>query len=140
MKASDEIDPQETPAEVLERVKSSAVDHCHNACGRAKEMVTKNPLPTIFGALVFGAAVGYLVYSRRDHLALPDRLAREAGSLRGTLSSGSRRLSSLLHDGLDVASQRAHQASSYLHDLPTDDVLHSVSHSLNRLCNRLKFW
>lgn len=140
MKSSAEIDTQETPAEVLERVKSDAGERCQLACHRAKEIVTKNPIPTIFGALVFGAAVGYLVYSRREHLSLPDRLVKETGSLRRALGSGSDRLSSLLHDGLDVASQRARQASGYIHDLPTDDVIHSVSDSLQRLRNRIKFW
>ncbi|HVJ45939.1 MAG TPA: hypothetical protein VM511_06090 [Luteolibacter sp.] len=140
MKSSSEIDTQETPAEVLERMTSDAGERCQFACHRAKEIVTRNPIPTICGALVFGAAVGYLVYSRRGQLSLSERLVKDAGSFRRALGSGSDRLSSLLHDGFDAASQRARQASGYLHDLPTDDVVHSVSDSLQRLRDRIKFW
>jgi hypothetical protein len=140
MKASADIDTQETPSQVLERVTSEAGEHCHLACNRAKEIVRKNPIPTICGALVFGAAVGYLVYSRRERITIPDRFVREAASLRRALGSGSDRLSSLVHDGMDRATQRARQASGYLHDLPTDDLVHTMSDSFNRLCNRLKFW
>lgn len=144
MKASADIDTQETPAQVLERVTTEAAERCHHTCSRAKEIVKKNPIPTIAGALVFGAAVGYLVYSRRDRVTIPDRLLKEANGFRRALGCGSDRLSSLVHEGVDAASQRARQASrrasDYLHDLPTDDILHSVSDSLNRLGNRLKFW
>jgi len=140
MKPSAEIDTQETPAQVLERVTTDAQQRCNLACNRAKEIVTKNPIPTICGALVFGAAVGYLIYSRREPLSLADRFSKDANSLHRALGSGPDRLSSLLHDGYDVASERARQASGYIHDLPTDDLVHSVSDSINRLRNRLKFW
>lgn len=149
MKAAhhDEIDLQEMPEQVLEKVKSAASEHCHSACHRAKEMVTRNPIPTVFGALVFGAAVGYLVYSRREQLTLPDRLIRETEAFGKRLSHAPGRISSLFHDGVEMASTGAHKASNYahkasdyLHDLPTNDVLDSISSSLNRICNRLKFW
>lgn len=142
MKASntEEIDLQEMPSQVLEKVKSAASEQCSTACHRAKEIVTKNPIPTIFGALVFGAAVGYLVYSRRESLSIPDRFVRETESFRRRLHDAPGRLSSLFHDGVDAASAGAGKASGFIHDLPTSDVLHSISGSLNRICNRLKFW
>ncbi|WAC20841.1 hypothetical protein OVA24_05520 [Luteolibacter sp. SL250] len=142
MKAAhhDEIDLQEMPEQVLEKVKATASEPCSTACHRAKEMVTRNPIPTVFGALVFGAAVGYLVYSRREHLSLPDRLVRETEAFGRRLSHAPGRISSLFHDGVEMASTGAGKASGYLHDLPARDVLDSISGSLNRICNRLKFW
>lgn len=140
MKTFDEIDTQETPSQVLERVRSSARESCETACVKARHLVAKNPIPTVFGALVFGAAVGYLVYSRREQFSLPDRLTKEANSLRKALSSGSDRLSSLLHDGVDTASHHAKKASAFVHGIPADDILHSASDSLNSIYNRLKFW
>lgn len=140
MSTLETIDTQETPAEVLERVRTEASERCHSACTKAKEMVVRNPVPTIFGALVFGAAVGYLVYSRRQPLSLSDKIVRDAHGLRKTLSDGSHHLSSLFHDGLDVASKHAKKANDRFHDIPVDDVLHSVADSLGRVRNRLKFW
>ncbi len=142
MKAAhhDDIDLQEMPEQVLEKVKAAASEQCSTACHRAKEMVTRNPVPTVLGALVFGAAVGYLVYSRREHLSLPDRFVRETEAFGRRLSHAPDRISSLFHDGVEMASTGAGKASDYLHDLPTRDVLDSISGSLNRICNRLKFW
>lgn len=137
---TEETDLQAMPSQVLEKVKTAASDHCNHACHRAKELVVKNPIPTVLGALVFGAAVGYLVYSRRESLSLPDRFVRETESFGRRLSAAPSRLSSLFHDGVDIASARAGKASDFIHDLPTSDVLHNISGSLNRICNRLKFW
>ena len=137
---TDETDLQAMPSQVLDKVKSAASEHCNSACHRAKDMVAKNPIPTVIGALVFGAAVGYLVYSRRESLSIPDRFVRETESFGRRLSAAPSRLSSLFHDGVDIATARAGKASDFIHDLPTSDVLHSISGSLNRICNRLKFW
>lgn len=142
MKAAhhDEIDLQEMPEQVLEKVKSAAKEQCSSACARAKDMVIRNPVPTVLGALVFGAAVGYLVYSRREHLTLPDRLVRETEAFGRRLSHAPGRISSLFHDGVEMASTGAGKASGYLHDIPAREALDSISTSLNRICNRLKFW
>lgn len=136
---SDEIDLQEMPDQVLEKVKVAG-ESCNSACHRAREMVTRNPVPTVLGALVFGAAVGYLIYSRRDQLTLPDRFVRETESFGRRLSNAPNRISSLFNDGVEMASTGAGKASDYIHDLPTHEVLNSISGSLNRICNRLKFW
>ena len=132
----------EDTGEVVDKVKSLANEagvRCHSACDRAKEIVTKNPVPTVLGVLVFGAAVGYLLYSRRD-ASFYDRLVSEADHARRRLRSAPSRLSSLLNDGIGSASRHAHRASDYIHDLPADDMIDSVSNSINRLRNRLKFW
>jgi hypothetical protein len=122
MKAAklDDINLQEMPEQVLEKVKCAANESCSSACHRAKDMITRNPVPTVLGAMVFGAAVGYLVFSRLSHA--PGRV------------------SSLFHDGVEMASAGAGKASNYLHDLPTREVLDNISGSLNKICNRLKFW
>lgn len=133
-----EKDP--SPETTLDKVTTLASDRCHQVCDHAKEVVRKNPVPTVLGALVFGAAVGYLVLSRRPSESYTDRVVREALSARNRLAATPSRLSSILHDGLESASRGAGRASSFLHDLPTDDVLSSISHSLNRVSNRLKFW
>lgn len=122
--------------EVIGKVKTAACERC----SQAKDLVVRNPVPTVLGALVFGAAVGYLIYTRRDEATLYDRLARDTASVRKQLRAAPDRLSEILHDGLDRASRKAHKASDYVHDLPTDDVIDSVSNSLHRLANRLKFW
>jgi hypothetical protein len=131
--------PEESPQQVIDKVKDFASESCTTACTKVKDVVKKNPVPTVLGALVFGAAVGYLVFSRRDE-SVTERLVRESLSARDRFSSARDRLSSILHDGYDTASSKAGKASDFFHDLPTSDVVDSVSSSLNRLCNRLKFW
>ena len=133
-------DYQESTQEVIDKVKTIASERCHNACDRTKKMIRENPVPTVLGALVFGAAIGYLVLSRREETSLYDRLIHDSASARRRLAAAPGRLSSIFHDGLDAASRRASRASDYIHDLPTDEVVDSVSSSLNRLANRLKFW
>ncbi len=133
-----ETHPEQSAQQVIEKVKTLASERCHSACDRTKEMIKKNPVPTVLGALVFGAAVGYLVLSRRESIA--DRLVRESHSARRRFSEVPGRFSSLLHDGYDVASRGADKASSFFHDLPTDEVADTLTKSINRLCNRIKFW
>ena len=130
---------EQSPQQVIEKVKSIATEGCNNACDRAKEMVRKNPVPTVLGALVFGAAVGYLILSKKDS-TLTERLIRESESTRRAFGQVPGRVTSLFNDGVDAASRKASKASDFLHDLPTDDILSSISNSLNRLSNRLKFW
>lgn len=137
--AAEEIDLQEMPEQVLEKVKSAG-DHCNTACRRAVDAVKRNPIPAVLGAMVFGAAVGYLIYSRREDITIPDRFAREAEALRRRLRNAPDRLSSLLHDGVERASAGAGKASDFIHGLPANDVIDSITGSLNRTCNRLKFW
>ncbi len=122
--------------EMIEKVKSAACERC----SQAKDIVVKNPVPTVLGALVFGAAIGYLIYTRREEASLYERLASDAKSLRKQLGGAPDRLSDLLHEGVGRASRKAHKASDYIHDLPAAEVIDSVSHSLHRLANRLKFW
>jgi hypothetical protein len=131
---------EETPTQTFDKVRTLATEKCHSACDQAKELVKKNPLPTVLGALAFGAAIGYVVYSRRESHSLADRLLRESRSVRRQLAGVPGRFSSILHDGLDVASQGAGRANRFIHDLPTDHVLDSVSGAVNRAINRLKFW
>jgi hypothetical protein len=142
MKAAklDDINLQEMPEQVLEKVKCAANESCSSACHRAKDMITRNPVPTVLGAMVFGAAVGYLVFSRREQLDLPHRLVRETERFGRRLSHAPGRVSSLFHDGVEMASAGAGKASNYLHDLPNREVLDNISGSLNKICNRLKFW
>lgn len=128
----------DSPAQVVDKVKAIASERCHLACDRASEMVRKNPLPTVLGALAFGAAVGYLVFSSRPSIG--DRLVRESGAARRRLSEAPGFLSSLFHDGCEVASRQAGRASSFVHDLPAEEVLHSISSKLDRISKRLKFW
>lgn len=133
---------EETPKETVERVTTLATEKCHNACDQAKAMIRRNPLPTVLGALAFGAAVGYVIYSRRD-CSVADRLVKESRSFRRQLSGAPDKLSGLFHDGLDLAHEGAGRANRFVHDLPTDQVLDTVSRSLNRAVNRinrLKFW
>lgn len=133
---------EETPKETVERVATSASVKCHNACYEAKEMIRRNPLPTVLGALAFGAAIGYAIYSRRD-CSVADRLVKESRSFGRHLSGAQGRLSGLFHDGLDIAHEGAGRANRFVHHLPTDQVLDTVSSTLNRALNRinrLKFW
>jgi hypothetical protein len=137
---TDQLPPEQSPQQVIEKVKDFASESCGTACTKVKDVVKKNPVPTVLGALVFGAAVGYLVFSRSQEERVTDRLVRESLSARDRLSSARGRFSSLLHDGYDSASSGASKASDFLHDLPTSDLVDSVSKTLNRLSNRLKFW
>lgn len=130
----------DSPAQVVDKVKAIASERCHLACDRASEMVRKNPLPTVLGALAFGAAVGYLVFSSRGTPSIGDRLVRESRSARSRLAEAPGFLSSLFHDGAEAASRQASRASSFVHDLPAEEVLHSISSKLDRISKRLKFW
>lgn len=139
-----ETDLQEMPAQVEEKVRAAGAEcrsHCNSSCQRAKDLIVRNPVPTVLGALVFGAAVGYLIYSRREEeTTISNRIARDVDTLRSRLSNAPGRISSLFHDGMDRAATGAEKASEYIHDLPTRDVLNSISNSLNRIGSRLKFW
>lgn len=133
---------EETPKETVERVSTQVSERCHTACDQAKEMIRRNPLPTVLGALAFGAAIGYAIYSRRD-CSVADRLVKESRSFGRHLSGAQGKLSGLFHDGLDLAHEGAGRANRFVHDLPTDQVLDTVSSTLNRALNRinrLKFW
>jgi len=133
---------EETPQQTAERVTSLATEKCHNACDQAKAMIRRNPLPTVLGALAFGAAVGYVIYSRRD-CSVADRLVNESRSFRRHLSGAQGKLSGLFHDGMDLAHEGAGRANRFVHDLPADQVLDTVSSTLHRALNRinrLKFW
>lgn len=143
--STDEINLQETPAEVLEKVKSAASEGCHTICNRTKEAITRNPVPAVLGVLVFGAAAGYLLASsRREQEAIADRLLRETEHLGKRLGSASDRLSALLHDQAETLGKRAKSASGYVQDhvphVSAREVLDSVSDSLHRFRNRVKFW
>lgn len=133
---------EETPKETVERVTTLATEKCHNACDQAKEMIRRNPLPTVLGALAFGAAIGYAIYSRRD-CSVADRLVKESRSFGRQLSGAQGKLSGLFHDGLGLAHEGAGRANRFVHDLPADQVLDNVSKTLHRALNRinrLKFW
>lgn len=88
--------------EKLEPVKQSAIsardavaEKSCEMCDCAKEGIRNNPIASVFGAAVFGAAVCYLILEGRREATFRERY------LSGPLSDAGDNLSSSLRSGLD---------------------------------------
>jgi len=130
------------------RVSETAREACQTASEKAshtmansKECVRRHPVSMVLGAVVFGAAVGYLVMGtrrkpgfRERHVEEPLLELREA--IQSVLSPVTRRL----HQGYGAACDGVGKAIDQVHRHSPGHSSSSVSDRLSQVGKKIKFW
>lgn len=138
----------DTTKDKIQRAGDSVREMYHTAAVKAeetietsKEYVRRNPVPVVLGAIVFGAALGYMLQSALRRQTFGERYAEEPMSavrdaILGALSPVTQRV----HDGYDMARDGAGKAMDRLHRMGTSHMSNSFSDRVGRIGNNLKFW
>jgi ElaB/YqjD/DUF883 family membrane-anchored ribosome-binding protein len=104
----------------------------------SKEYVRRNPVPVILGAIVFGAAIGYLVVSARRRPTFGERFADEPlVSVREAILGALTPVAESVHDGYDSARNSMGKA---MHRFGRRRSGGPLSERICRVGSNLKFW
>lgn len=139
----------EAVTEAAEHATEAAQHACHDVSLRAgdtlgcsRAFVRRNPLSSVFGALVCGAALGGLiVLSQRRQPTLRERFAgAPVDTSREAINAALAPLSLRLHEGYDAARGGAHRAMKKIHHIHPSRRTDSWTDQIGRAGNNLKFW
>jgi ElaB/YqjD/DUF883 family membrane-anchored ribosome-binding protein len=141
--------------EAIDHAKQGAEDAKHCAtevCGKIREKadsamtctgdyVKKHPVPVVLGALAFGVALGYTIYSSRRESAYTEKyVGGPFGNARDLLLSALAPVGDRLHDAYGSARSHAHKAAESIHDFDPRNPIDCLSSKLRRAGQTLKFW
>ena len=128
------------------------VDEAANCCqsisakadeslNRTREYVKQNPVPVLLGAVALGAALGYLMLTRREEPTFRERYVDEPlHSAREALYAALAPVAQRLHEEYSSARDGAGRALDkvpYFHSSRASD---SWSDQIRRVNSNLKFW
>ena len=118
----------------------SAAQKAGDTLVTSKEYVRRNPVPVVLGAIAFGAAIGYILMSRRKR-TFSERYSDEPliavrEALLGALTPVAQRV----HDGYDSAREGAEKIMERVHSHGPGSIGDSFSNQIGRIGNNLKFW
>lgn len=105
--------PEQLPSEIAccatEKVRGMyrcAATKAGESLAAGKKCVRKNPVPVVLGAVVLGAAVGFLILNSRRKLTFVERFADEPlSSVREAILTALAPVSQRVHDGYESAQQ-----------------------------------
>jgi len=107
----------------------------------SKECVRRNPISVVLGAVVFGAAIGYVVMSARRKPSFSERYVEDPLlSVREALLTALSPVTQRMHEGYDAARDGVGRAMDRVHHYKPRRSCSSVSGRLSRVGEKLKFW
>lgn len=107
----------------------------------SKEYVRRNPVPTVLGAIAFGAALGYMLQAALRKQTFRERYEDEPmGAVRDAILGALAPVTQRVHDGYDSARDGAGKAIDRLHRIGTGRNGKSISDRAGRIAHNLKFW
>lgn len=109
---------------------------------RTGEYVRQHPMPSLLGAIAFGAALGYLLATvRRDEPTFRERYVDEPlDTARDAIFAVLAPIAQRLHEGYDVARDNTEKALDKLPHFNASRCANSWAHQVRRLGSNLKFW
>jgi len=123
--------------EVVETASAKAGE----ALNCSKECVRRNPVSVVLGAVVFGAAIGFVVMSARRKPSFSERYVEDPLlSVRDALLTALSPVTQRMHEGYDAACDGVGRAMDRVHHYRPGRSCSSVSGRLSRVGNKLKFW
>jgi len=153
--------PDITPDD-LRNARDEAIDHAKQAANDAKncasemcdtlrakadtamtctgDYVKKHPVPVVLGALAFGVALGFTIYSSRRETVAEKYVAGPFGNARDLLLAALAPVGDRLHDAYGSARSHAHKAADTIHDFDPRNPLDCISDKVRRAGQTLKFW
>lgn len=107
----------------------------------SKEYVRRNPVPVILGAVVFGAAIGYLIVSSRRKPTFSEQYEDEPlVAVREAIRTALSPVSQRVHEGYDLARSGVGNAMDRVHRFRPKHSVDSLSDQICRVGSNLKFW
>lgn len=139
----------EAAKDVTQHATDAAKEICHNVTLKAEETLVRskeyarhNPAPVLLGALVLGAALGYLILmSRRPEPTLRERFVDDPlHTARDTLYAALAPVVHRIHSDYDSARDGAGKAMDALNRYNPTRTVNSWSDQIGRVGSNLKFW
>jgi ElaB/YqjD/DUF883 family membrane-anchored ribosome-binding protein len=139
----------QTAREAVHRATEAAKDtyqtvraKADETAARTGEYVRQHPMPSLLGAIAFGAALGYLLATaRRDEPTFRERYVDEPlETARDAIFAVLGPVAQRLHDSFDVARDGAGKAIDKIPHFNASRTADSWADHLRRVSNNLKFW
>jgi hypothetical protein len=135
-------------ADSAHRVIHSAKNVCQNTVGRAvetlqrtKECANRHPVSIVLVAVVFGAAMGYVMVGTRRKRSFSERYVEEPlDTLRDAILTALSPVTRRVHQGYDAALDGVDKALHRAHCHQHGTSSCSVSDRVARVGQKLKFW
>jgi len=130
------------------RATNTAREVCQSAALKAgdtletsKEHVRRNPVSMLFGALVIGAAIGYVVMSARRKPTFSKWHVEEAPhAVRDAILTALAPVSKRVHGGYESACDGVGKAIDRVHGYQRGRAVDSMADRIGRVGSNLKFW
>ena len=126
--------------ETAKEIYQSAALKAKDGLETTKEYVRKNPLPVVVGALAFGAAIGYLLLSRRKQTFGERYVGEPLCSMRESVLAALAPVTKRVHDEYDSVRGGAGKFLKRAHRSEAGRAVDSLSDRIGRVGNNLKFW
>lgn len=128
-------------ADTTKEMYRSAALKARDTLAASTEYVRRNPVPVVFGAFAFGAAIGCLLMMARRKATFSERLADEPlVAVREALLGALAPVVHRVHQGYDSARDGAERAMDRVHRFGPGHAGGSVSDRIGRIGHNLKFW